>query len=167
MTELQQFTDDDLAFIEPKGDEQWEIYHRLRYERLREPLGLPLSSVTEDPLESSSIHRLIFAGERIVAATCWIVGMRKEGARHIPYVRWRQLGVDPDFEGRGIARVSMREVERYARSIGAIELVGNPRIEHVPWFRRSGWIEIGEGVKLYDQVESLSMIKPLTEPKAG
>jgi GNAT superfamily N-acetyltransferase len=161
VTEPQQFTEDDLAFVEPEGEEQWEIYYRLRYERLRKPLGLPLSSVTEDPLEPSSIHRLIKVGEQIVAATCWIVGMRREGTRHTPYVRWRQLGVDPAFEGRGVGRVCMREVERYARSIGAAELVGNPRIEHVPWFRRSGWVEVGEGVKLYDQVESLSMVKPL------
>lgn len=157
-----QFREDELLFVEPRSDEEWQTYYRLRYERLRKPLGLPLTSVTEDPLEPASTHRMIKFGDRIIAGTCWIVGMRKEQGQRVSYVRWRQLGVDPEFEGLGVARVSMAHVERYARSIGAVELVGNPRIEHVPWFRRSGWVEIGEGVKLYDQVESLSMIKPLT-----
>jgi GNAT superfamily N-acetyltransferase len=157
----QQLTEDELEFVEPKTDEEWETYHRLRYERLRKPLGLPPESVHDDPLEPSSIHRVVKFGDRIVAAVCWIVGMRTEGARRVPYVRWRHLAVDPEFEGRGVGRIGMRHVEQCARSIGAVELVGNPRIEHVPWFRRSGWVEVGEGVKLYDQVESLSMIKPL------
>ena len=56
----------------------------------------------------------------------------------------------------------MRYVEERARAIGATKLVGNVRVEIVPWFRRHGWIEVGEGVKLFDRVESLEMSKPLT-----
>lgn len=160
MNDRQQFTVDDLEFIEPKTEEEWDTYYQIRYERLRKPLGLP-NDVRDDPLEPSSVHRLIKFDGQVAAATCWIVGMRKEGARRVPYIRWRQTGVLPEFEGRGIARVVMTMVEDYGRSIGAVEVVGNPRLENVPWFRRNGWIEVGEGVKLYDQVESLSMIKPL------
>ena len=151
----------DLEIAEPRGEEEFETYYRLRYERLREPLGLPPGTERDDPMEPASIHRVVKIGGRIVAAACWIVGMRREGGDRAPYVRFRQMAVDPEFEGRGIGNALMRHVEEHARAIGAVELVGNVRMENVPWFSRHGWIEAGEGVKLYDQVESLAMSKPL------
>jgi len=128
-----QFTEAELEFSEPTTEAEWDEYYRIRYERLRKPLGLPPESVRDDPLEPSSVHRVIKVDGRVVA----------------------------EFEGRGIGRISMAYREKYARSIGATELVANPRVENVAWFKRHGWVVVGEGVKLYDQVESLSMIKRL------
>lgn len=156
-----QFTEAELEFSEPTTEAEWDEYYRIRYERLRKPLGLPPESVRDDPLEPSSVHRVIKVDGRVVAAACWIVGMRQEDGRRIIYIRWRQLATEPEFEGRGIGRISMAYREKYARSIGATELVANPRVENVAWFKRHGWVVVGEGVKLYDQVESLSMIKRL------
>jgi GNAT superfamily N-acetyltransferase len=156
-----QLSDDEVEIVEPKTDEEWEDYYRIRWERLRKPLGLPLESVRDDPLEPSSEHRVVKVDGKVVAAVCWIVGVRKEGARRIMYIRWRQLGVEPDFEGRGIGGILMRYREDYARKLGVEELVANPRLENVPWFKRHGWEVVGEGVKLYDQVESVSMVKRL------
>jgi len=157
-----QFTDDDLEICEPATEADWDEYYRIRYERLRKPLGLGPETVRDDPMESSSIHRVIKVDGQVVASVCWIVGMRKEDGRRIIYIRWRQLATEPEFEGRGIGRILMDYREKYARSIGATELVANPRLENVPWFKRHGWVVVGEGVKLYDQVESLSMIKRLS-----
>jgi GNAT superfamily N-acetyltransferase len=152
----------ELDIVEPKGEEEFETYHRLRYERLRKPLGLPRGAERDDPMEPATIHRVVKIGGRVVAAACWVVGMRREGNVRALYVRFRQMAVDPEFEGLGIGNAIMRHVEENARAIGAMELVGNVRVENVPWFSRHGWIEAGEGVKLYDQVESLAMSKPLT-----
>ena len=152
----------ELQIVEPKSEEEFETYYRLRYERLRKPLGLPPGTERDEQMEPATIHCVVKTGDRVIAATCWVVGMRTEGDVRALYVRWRQLAVDPEFEGRGIGNTLMRHVEENARAIGAAELVGNVRMEIVPWFRRHGWIEVGEGVKLFDQVESLEMSKPLT-----
>jgi GNAT superfamily N-acetyltransferase len=156
-----QLRDEEMEFVEPKTDAEWDEYYRLRWERLRKPLGLPLESVRDDPMEPASIHRVVKVGEKIVGAVCWIVGSRKENGARVIYVRWRQLAIDPEFEGRGIGGALMRYREDYARSIGAVEIVANPRVENVPWFARHGWVVVGEGVKLYDQVESVSMVRSL------
>jgi GNAT superfamily N-acetyltransferase len=152
----------ELDIVEPKGEEEFEAYYRIRYERLRKPLGLPPGTERDDTMEPATIHRVVKIGGRVVAAACWVVGMRRERNVRRPYVRFRQMAVDPEFEGRGIGNAIMRHVEENARAIGAIELVGNVRMENVPWLSRHGWIEVGEGVKLYDQVASLAMSKPLT-----
>jgi GNAT superfamily N-acetyltransferase len=152
----------ELEIVEPRTEAEFEAYYQLRYERLRKPLGLPPGTERDARMEPATIHRVVKTGGRVVAATCWVLGMRTEGDVRSPYVRWRQMAVDPEFEGRGIGNALMRHVEQNARAIGATELVGNVRVENAPWFSRHGWIEVGEGEKLYDQVESLAMCKPLT-----
>lgn len=156
-----QFSDDELEFVEPSTDAEWDEYYRLRYERLRKPLGLPPESVRNDPLDPGSLHRVIKVGERIVAAVTWAVGVRQEDGRRVIYVRFRQLAVEPEFEGRGIGGAAIRYRERYARSIGAEEIVANARVENVPWFEHHGFEVVGDGVKLFDQVESMAMVKRL------
>jgi ribosomal protein S18 acetylase RimI-like enzyme len=151
----------ELELVEPKTEAEFETYYRLRYERLRKPLGLPPGAERDDPMEPATIHRVVKVNGRVVAAACWVVGMRRDGKVRGPYVRFRQMAVDPEFEGAGIGNAIMRHVEESARAIGAFELVGNVRMENVAWFRRNGWVEVGEGVTLYEQVESLAMIKPL------
>jgi GNAT superfamily N-acetyltransferase len=152
----------ELEIVEPKSEEEFEAYYRLRYERLRKPLGLPPGSERDDRMEPATIHRVVKIGGRVVGATCWVVGVRREGNVRALYVRSRQTAVDPEFEGRGIGNAILRHIEENARAIGAMELVANARTEIVPWLSRHGWIDIGEGVKLFDQVESLAMSKPLT-----
>jgi ribosomal protein S18 acetylase RimI-like enzyme len=87
--------------------------------------------------------------------------MRKQDSRRIVFVRFRQMAVDPDFEGRGIGSAIMRHVEQSARSAGAAEILGNVRVGNVALFKRHGYVEQGEGVTLYGQVESVSMVRPL------
>jgi hypothetical protein len=117
---------------EPKTQEEWAEYYRLRYERLRKPLGQLLGSERDDPAEPSSIHIIAKMDGRVVGAGCWLVGLM--------FVRFRQMAVDSDCGGDS----------RDARS------------EKGGYMRRHGWIEQGEGVTLFGSVESISMVKRLS-----
>ena len=68
-----QFTEAELEFSEPTTEAEWDEYYRIRYERLRKPLGLPPESVRDDPLEPSSVHRVIKVDGRVVAAAAALV----------------------------------------------------------------------------------------------
>jgi hypothetical protein len=55
----------------------------------------------------------------------------------------------------------MDEVERRAREMGAIELIGTFRADVVGWGEAMGWIRRGEGATIYEEVKSVAMYKPL------
>ena len=153
-----------IELAEPKTQQEWAEYYRLRYERLRKPHGQPPGSERDDPAEPSSTHIIAKVDGRVVGAGCWVVGVRsgsEPGARRM-FVRFRQMAVDPDFESRGIGSAITRHVEERSRALGAVEIVGNVRLEKVGYMRRHGWIEQGEGVTLFGTVESIAMVKRLS-----
>ena len=153
-----------IELAEPRTEEEWAEYYRLRYERLRKPLGQPPGSERDDPAETSSIHIIAKVDGRVRGAGCWAVGLRSgndPGTRRM-FVRFRQMAVDSDFEGRGIGSAITRDVEERSRALGAVEIVGNVRAEKVGYMRRHGWIEQGEGVTLFGTVESVAMVKRLS-----
>lgn len=152
-----------IELTEPRTGQEFEQYYELRYERLRKPHGLPPGSERDNPAEASSIHVIAKADGRIVGAACWVVGMSRDewsGTRHT-FVRFRQMAIDHDFDNRGIGIVLTRHIEKAARLLGAKEIIGNVRVEHVPYFERLGYVVTGQGETLFDSVEHLSMIKTL------
>ena|SRR5438067_394942 len=153
----------EIELGEPKTEEEWAEYYRLRYERLRKPLGLPPGSEGDDPAEPSSAHIVARLDGRVVGAGCWVVGLKQgdDPRTRRMFVRFRQMAVHPDYEHRGIGSAITRHVEDQARALGAVEIVGNVRAENVGFFRRHDWIEQAEGVTLYQTIESISMVKPL------
>jgi GNAT superfamily N-acetyltransferase len=154
----------DFELTEPKTDEEWETYWRLRYERLRKDHGLPPGSEREEQLEEGSTHLVAKVDGRVVGAAAYVVGMDRDpatGARTL-FVRFRQMGIDPEFEGRGLGSSITRHVEEAARSMGASEVRGNVRKENVDWFARLGWIVVGPGETLFGEIESVAMVSRLT-----
>ena len=151
-----------IEITEPRTDEEFEQYYRLRYERLRKEHGLPEGSERDHPAEPASNHLIAKLDGRIVGAACWAVGMtERDGAREL-YVRFRQLAVEREFDERGIGIALTRRVEQHAREIGAKEIIGNARAERVPYFESLGYVVRGEGETLFGVVEHVSMGKVLS-----
>jgi predicted N-acetyltransferase YhbS len=152
-----------VEVAEPGTEEEFDEYYRLRYERLRQQHGLPPGSERDHPAEAGSSHLIAKVEGRIVGAACWAVGIREgpvPGKRDF-YVRFRQLAVEEEFDGRGIGIVLTRRIERTARSLGAKEIVANVRLDHVPYFQHLGYVVKGKGETLFGTVEHASMAKSL------
>ena len=147
----------------PSTEAELDEYYRLRYDRLRKPHGLERGSERDNPAEAGSTHLIAKADGRVVGAACWAVGIRKaesSGAREI-YVRFRQVAVDSEFDGRGIGIVLTKHIERAALALGAREIVGNVRDDRVPYFERLGYVVRGKGETLFGTVAHTSMTKTL------
>jgi GNAT superfamily N-acetyltransferase len=164
----------DLEISEPRTADELESYYRLRFERLRKPHGQPRGSERDHPLEADSSHLVAKVDNRVVGGICWALLVRSGGLlrRRRPYVRARQLVVDPEFEGQGIGGALMLRMEERCRAAGAVELVANVRVENVEMFEGRGWIVTGDGETLFGTVEHRSMAKSLTggvpsEPRSG
>jgi GNAT superfamily N-acetyltransferase len=154
----------EIEITEPKTEQELEEYYRLRYERLRKPIGQPPGTERDEAAEAASTHMIVKADGRVIAAGCWAVGTRKDqdtGKRRL-FVRFRQMAVDPQFEGRGIGTTMTAHVEARAREIGATEIVGNVRLENVPYFENLGWKVLGPGETLFGTLEHISMARPLS-----
>jgi GNAT superfamily N-acetyltransferase len=151
-----------LELIEPTTDEDLAAYWSLRYERLRKDLGLPPGSERVELAEDGSTHLVAKSDGRVVGAACWAVGMHpgQPGTRRQMYVRFRQLAVDPEFEGRGIGGRLTRYVEDFGRRIGATEVVGNVRSHNVAMFEHMGWEVRGPGEPVHG-MEHVAMARPL------
>jgi ribosomal protein S18 acetylase RimI-like enzyme len=99
----------------------------------------------------------------VIAAGCWAVGSRKDPdtGRRVMFVRYRQMAVDPEFEGRGLGSLLMEHVIESARKIGASEVVGNIRVDNVEWFKTFGYQVVGPGETLFGTIDNVSMSRPL------
>jgi GNAT superfamily N-acetyltransferase len=150
-----------IEIVEPRTDEEFEQYYRLRYERLRKEHGLPEGSERDHPAEPASNHVVAKLDGRIVGAACWAVGMAQHDGERQIYVRFRQLAVERELDERGIGIALSRYIEKCAREIGAKEIIGNARAERVPYFESLGYEVRGEGETLFGVVEHVSMGKVL------
>ncbi len=153
-----------IELAEPRTADELEEYYRLRYMRLRSEHGLPRGSERDHPAEQASSHIVAKVDGRVVGAACWAVGINTNtpsGKREL-YVRSRQLAVDPEFEHLGIGIVLTRHIEKQARAIGAKEIVGNVRLERVPYFERLGYVVTGPGETLFGTIEHKAMAKSLS-----
>jgi GNAT superfamily N-acetyltransferase len=152
-----------IELTEPKTDHEFEEYYRVRYERLRKPHGQAPGTERDHPAEASSTHLIATVDGHVAGAACWAVGMGKDeatGARQV-FVRFRQMAIDEAFDNRGIGIAMSRYIEKRARAIGAAEIVGNVRVERVPYFERLGYTVTGPGETLFGTVEHVSMVKSL------
>ena len=150
----------DFELVTPRTEEEFEVYYRLRYERLRKEFGLAAGVEREHPAEAGSTHLVAKVGDRVVGAATWAIGMNERDGKRTLYVRYRHLAIEPEFEGLGIGSAMSRYVEDRGREIGATEIVGNVRIHNVEYFKKLGWVVLGEGETLYG-LEHVSMAKPL------
>src|SRR5512140_2642583 len=63
--------------------------------------------------------------------------MQQPGVAHV-----QQMGIEPEFQGHGIARALMKQVEDYAREQGAVELsldTAEPATHLISWYERLGY----------------------------
>ncbi len=154
----------DVTLREPRTEDEFDTYYRLRFERLRKAHGQAPGSERDHPLEAASEHVVALLGGRVVGGTAWVIHPRPVTPNGTGQMvcRWRQMAVDPQFEGQGVGGQLWKYVEARCRELGVDQIVGNVRIENVPWFTRLGFLDLGEGATLFGDVQHRSMVKVLT-----
>ncbi len=109
----------------------YEEVKKLRSRVLREPLGRTLSA--EDLL--SDRGNLIVAGSiaQIIVACALI--------KEVTDQTWkmRQVAVDFEFQGRGLGRSLVVDIEQRVELLGATEIVLNARETAVPFYLKLGY----------------------------
>lgn len=107
----------------------------LRRRVLRAPLGLDFTA-EELAAEHEQVHFGAFEGERLVG----VLIMVPTGTM----AKMRQVAVNPDDQGRGIARAMILASEDWAVHAGFAEIVLHARANVVPMYEKLGYEVFGE-----------------------
>ena len=118
------------------GSEQYQQELALRDEVLRRPLGLKIS---DDDLsrEPHQWHFGLFKEESIIA--CVIAVPRSDTEAQI-----RQMAVSADFQGMGLGRKIMQQVEEALQKKGTSRLFLHARVPVIDFYRKLGYSPSGD-----------------------
>lgn len=122
----------EIPFATPLFDESL----RLRYDILREPLGLDFNA-KDIAEEYRQIHLGAYDdGMRLIA--CLVLNPKDD---HI--VKMRQVAVAENLQGKGIGKLLVSESERLAKEKGFNHMMMHARESAVPFYIKQGYEKYG------------------------
>ena len=140
--------------VTPETPAELDAYYQLRWELLRKPFNLPLGS-ERDEYDTVAIHRLMLSpdGTPIAVGRLFVGGDEAQ---------IRFMALRPEFRGQGLGARMVEDLEQLARDEKVKRLVMNARQEAVEFYRRCGFLEVGEGPVSFGRIPHRQMIKSLS-----
>ncbi|MDO2948705.1 bifunctional GNAT family N-acetyltransferase/hotdog fold thioesterase [Aeromonas simiae] len=139
--------------VTPETESELNAYYQLRWELLRKPFNLPLGS-ERDEYDSVALHRMMLDPDgRPIAVGRLFVGGDEAQIRF--------MGLLPEYRGQGLGARMVEDLEALARSEKVKRLVMNARQEAVEFYRKCGFLEVGEGPVSFGRIPHRQMIKSL------
>ena len=138
----------------PETAAEWEDYFDLRWRVLRAPWDQPRGS-EKDGRENTSQHLMIVGPDSRSLA----VGRLHFNTPAEAQVRF--MAVDPQFQGRGLGSLILREFERRAQAAGATSIVLNARDDAQRFYRKHGFVLVGSAETIFAAVKHVRMRKDL------
>lgn len=129
----------ELIVLKDQGDPLWEELQGLRYEVLRKPLGM--KPTRPHPLDTvDSIHVIAREQGRVIGVASFSPELQSEPSRGRLY----QMAVSPEKQGSGIGKKIVMRVLDEARGRGFHRVHLHARNHAVPFYRKCGFVEVGE-----------------------
>jgi N-acetylglutamate synthase-like GNAT family acetyltransferase len=143
-----------MYILEPKTEEQFQKYYRVRYETLRQPWGQPEGSErVEDDVHA--IHAMLVNEKEEVIGVC---RMHLSGA-HEAQIRF--MGVRKDMQGQQLGDKLMHYMEARAREMGVTHMILHARENAVNFYLRNGYHVEEESYLLFGSIQHFKMSKQL------
>ena len=147
-------TDQPLIVRSPTSPDEWEAYFDLRWRILRRPWGQQRGS-ERDSMDGSAFHLLLLDPAR-KALAC--------GRLHFnapDEVQVRFMAVDEDMQGRGYGSRILEGLEAEALRRGARKIVLNARDNAVEFYRKRGYVIVGDAETLFGVIRHVRIAKSL------
>ena len=125
----------ELSFI-PTHGLLYDGEHELRYLVLRQPLGMPRSSVRFE-FEDESLHLVAHRGDTVLGCVLFYPDGSGGG-------RLFQMAVDPSLQGQGMGRRLVDHLEAHLRGEGIEHIVLHARDHTIGFYARLGYVGFGE-----------------------
>ena len=136
----------------PKTEEEFERYRDLRWRILRAPWNQP--KITEqDDLENDDFPIMVCEVDGIP------IGVGRAHFISENEAQIRSISVEPEWEGRGIGSIVLKELEKIVIGKGARRIIIHARNNAVEFYKKYGYKEVEPSYKLFGEIEHTLMEK--------
>lgn len=125
----------------------------LRYEVLRKPWEQPKNTAS-DSLEKEAINAFIEVKGKLVAC-----GRLQDNGYGIGQIRY--MAVHSDFQGQGLGKLIVRELEKQAQLMGLKRLELQARENAVEFYKSCGYAIKEKTFKLWNIIQHYLMVKDI------
>jgi N-acetylglutamate synthase-like GNAT family acetyltransferase len=143
-----------MHILEPKTEEQFEKYYRVRYETLRQPWGQPEGSERVEDDAYATHAMLVNEGNEVIG----VCRMHLSGP-HEAQIRF--MGIRKDMQGKQLGDKLMYYLEARAREKGASRMILHARENAVNFYLRNGYQVEEESYLLFGSIQHFKMAKQL------
>ena len=138
----------------PASPAEWDAYFDLRWRLLRHPWGQPHGS-ERDSLDQSAFHLLVLA-DNDKALACGRLHLNSPAEAQVRY-----MAVGENVQGRGYGSAILAALEAEAARLQVSQIVLNARDNAMEFYRRHGYVAIGEAETLFGAVQHVKMSKTI------
>jgi len=141
-----------LALIEPSSYEQLRQYYDLRWRILRAPWKQPRGT-EKDRREDESYHVMVVDSEQTV------IGVGRLHLNTPQQAQIRYMAVETRQQRQGTGKMILHALEKKAREWGASEIIFDARANIAGFYKRYGYVTLGQGHTLFGSVHHYKMSK--------
>lgn len=137
----------------PKTKVEFFKYFNLRWKILRAPWNQPKGS-EQDDLEDQSIHIIVISNDEVV-------GVGRAHFNTVTEAQFRYMAVDEQWQGKGIGKLILDELERRVVEQGANKIILHARDNAVKFYEINGYEVYKPSHRLFGSIQHYLMEKTI------
>ena len=138
----------------PQTPEEFERYRDLRWRILRAPWDQP--KITEqDDLENDDFPIMVCEVDGIP------IGVGRAHFISEDEAQIRSISVEPNWEGKGIGTIVLKELEKIVTAKGAKRIIIHARNNAVEFYKKNGYHSVEESYNLFGVIPHTLMEKKI------
>jgi len=138
----------------PKTPEEFQRYRDLRWKILRAPHNQP-KITEEDDAGNNDFPIMVCEVDGIP------IGVGRAHILSEDEAQIRSISVEPEWEGKGIGTIVLKELEKIVTSKGAKRIIIHARNSAVEFYKKYGYKEVEPSYTLFDEIEHTLMEKTI------
>ena len=136
----------------PNTPEEFQRYRDLRWKILRAPYNQPrITEQDDDGIKDYPIMVCEIDGIPIGVGRAHFIS---EDEAQI-----RSISVEPEWEGKGIGSIVLKELEKIVSEKGAKRIIIHARNNAIEFYKKNGYREVETSYTLFDDIEHTLMEK--------
>ena len=140
----------------PKTPEEFQRYRDLRWKILRAPHNQP--KITKQDDAGNKDYPIMVCEVDGIPIGVGRAHFISEGEAQI-----RSISVEPEWEGKGIGTIVLKELEKIVTSKGAKRIIIHARNNAVEFYKKNGYKSLEPSYTLFEEIEHTLMEKRIKE----